>query len=84
MADAHSVLTEHDGHGPRSLLLRLTLVALLLAFGFDALSTALVWDSVRALTGDGKRSAIHAVRAVDVRETRRPGSPSAADAPREP
>ncbi|HMK73382.1 MAG TPA: hypothetical protein VK454_08575 [Myxococcaceae bacterium] len=80
MADAHSVQIEHDGHGPRTLL-RLTLVALLLAFGFDALSTALVWDSVRALTVDGKRAAIHAVRAVDVRETRRTPAP---DAPREP
>jgi len=80
MADAHSVLAEHDGHGPRSVL-RLTLVVLLLAFGFDALSTALVWDSVRALTGAGKRTTIHAVRAVDVRETRREGAGPAPEQP---
>ena len=83
MADARSVLAEHDGHGPRSLL-RLTLVALVVAFCFDALSTALVWDSVRALTGAGKRPALHAVRAVDVRETRRPGTPAAPEAQPEP
>ncbi|HXX31744.1 MAG TPA: hypothetical protein VEJ89_13665 [Myxococcaceae bacterium] len=65
-------------------MLRLALAALLLALCFDALSTALVWDLVRSLTGTARRSAIHAVRPVDVRESRHAQAPPSPDATPEP
>jgi hypothetical protein len=59
-------------------LLRLTLVALVLALAFDALSTALAWNLVRALPGTVRRSTVHAVRPADVRD---PSPPAGPDAP---
>jgi hypothetical protein len=77
MAKAHSIVAESGGATPRSIL-RLMLVALVLALGFDALSTALVWDLVRVLPGTAKRAPVHAVRPADVREPGRPvGTPAA-------
>jgi hypothetical protein len=70
MANAHSVMAQRGGRTPRSLL-GLTVLALVLALGFDALSTALVWDVVRALPGTVKRAPVRAVRSSDVRESRR-------------
>lgn len=80
MANAHSALVDSSGKAPRTIL-RLTLLALVLALGFDALSTALVWDLVRDLPGTARRSAVHAVRPADVREsTRRPVTPAPSEA----
>jgi hypothetical protein len=80
MANAHSVLVDSGERAPRSIL-RLTLVALVVALGFDALSTALVWDLVRGLPGTVQRSPAHAVRQADVRESsRNPAAPAAPDA----
>ena len=54
-------------------LLRLTVVALLLALGFDALSTHLAWDVVRAVESTVQRGPVHAVRPADVRDPSRRG-----------
>ena len=70
MAHARTVLNEARSQPS---LLRLTLLALVLALAFDALSTALAWDLVRALEGAVRRAPVHAVRPADVREpSRRP------------
>lgn len=72
MAHARTVLEDGNARNQPSLL-RLTLLALLLALAFDALSTALAWDIVRALEGTVRRAPVHAVRPADVREpARRP------------
>jgi len=70
MAHARTVLAHSNGSGEGSLL-RLTLLALVLALAFDALSTALAWDLVRALEGTVHRTPVHAVRPADVREPSR-------------
>jgi hypothetical protein len=83
MANAHSAMVDSGGRAPGSLL-RLALVALVVALGYDALSTALVWDLVRELPGTVRRSSVHAVRPADVREPSRrptPAPPSATSAP---
>jgi hypothetical protein len=67
MANARIVLDEAGARSHPSLV-RLTLLALLLALAFDAVSTALAWSVVRALPGTSKRSPVHAVRPGDVRE----------------
>ena len=75
MAHARTVLGDANSRSQPSLL-RLTLLALLLALAFDALSTALAWDIVRALEGAVQRAPVHAVRPADVREpVRRPDVP---------
>jgi hypothetical protein len=61
-------------------LLRLTVVALVLALAFDAVSTALAWDVVRALPETVRRGPVHAVRATDVKEPGRHVAPDATDA----
>ncbi len=66
MAHARTVTQGSNGRGGS--LVRLTLVALVLALAFDALSTALAWDLVRALQGTVRRAPPHAVRPADVRE----------------
>jgi hypothetical protein len=77
MANAHTLL-DGPGTSPQPSLLRLTVVALVLALGFDAVSTALAWNVVRALPETSKRGAVHAVRAADLRE---PGRLSDAEGP---
>lgn len=61
--------------------MRLTLLALVLALAFDALSTALAWDVVRALEGAVRRVPVHAVRPADVRDPNRRAEVSPAPAP---
>jgi hypothetical protein len=65
MAHAPTVGSEDSRTGPS--LLRLTLVALIAALAFDAVSTALAWNVVRDLSGTTKHGPIHAVRQTDVR-----------------
>jgi hypothetical protein len=67
MANAHTALNESGGRTHPSLL-RLTLLALVLALAFDAVSTALAWNLVRALPGTVKRGPVRAVRPADIRE----------------
>jgi hypothetical protein len=74
MAHARTVLQDSSGRGEGSLV-RLTLVALVLALAFDALSTALAWDVVRALEGTVRRAPVHAVRPADVRRPDVPPAP---------
>jgi len=69
MAHARTALEQPSGR--EGSLLRLTLVALVLALAFDALSTALAWDLVRALEGAVRRVPVHAVRPADVKESTR-------------
>ena len=76
MAHARTVLGE-SGAGTAPSLLRLTVVALLAALAFDAVSTALAWNLVRALPGTAKHAPVHAVRTGDVREPARPGDAAA-------
>ena len=57
--------------GRQPSLLRLVVVGLLLALAFDALSTHLAWDVVRAVEGTVQRGPVHAVRPADVREPSR-------------
>ena len=76
MAHVRTVLEARAAGTRQPSLLRLTVVALLLALAFDALSTALAWDVVEALQGGAQRSAVHAVRPAELRETtRRPDAP---------
>jgi hypothetical protein len=77
MAHARTVSTDSTSRTNPSLL-RLTLVALVLALAFDALSTALVWNVVRALPGTVRRAPVHPVRPADVRD---PSSPAGPDEP---
>lgn len=65
MAHAPTALSENSRTSPS--LLRLTLVALVAALAFDAVSTALAWNLVRALPGTTKHGPLHAVRQTDVR-----------------
>ena len=74
MAHARTALDETNARTSPSLL-RLTMVALVLALAFDAVSTAIAWNLVRALPGTGKHSAVHAVRQTDVRDPSRPVAP---------
>jgi hypothetical protein len=74
MAHARTALGEANPRSSPSLL-RLTLVALVLALAFDALSTALAWNLVRALPGTAKHSPVRAVRQTDVRDPSRPLTP---------
>ena len=76
MAHAQIVLAESSSR-PNPSLLRLTLVALVLALGFDAVSTVLAWNVVRALPATVRRAPVHAVRPADTRDA----SPPALDAP---
>ena len=78
MAHARTVLEAPSSRSQPSLL-RLMVIALVLALAFDALSTALAWDVVRALEGAVQRSPVHAVRPADVR--RGDVQPSSAQAP---
>lgn len=77
MAHARTIPADSTSRTNPSLL-RLTLVALVLALAFDAVSTALAWNVVRALPGTVRRAPIHAVRPADVRD---PASPAAPEAP---
>jgi hypothetical protein len=79
MANAPTFLEEPSARAQPSLL-RLTVVALVLALAFDAVSTALAWDVVRALPATVRRGPGHPVRAVDVREPGRHPGPDATDA----
>lgn len=75
MAHARIVLGEASAPKQPSLL-RLVVVALVVAVAFDAVSTALAWDVVRALEGAVRRGPVHAVHPADVRDTsRRPDVP---------
>jgi len=67
MTQARTALDTKTAGRPPSLL-RLTVVALLLALGFDALSTHLAWDIVRAVESTVQRGPVHAVRPADVRD----------------
>jgi hypothetical protein len=67
MAHARIVLAEASSR-PNPSLLRLTLLALVLALGFDALSTALAWNVVRALPATVRRAPVHAIRPADARD----------------
>ncbi|MGO9831239.1 MAG: hypothetical protein ACLPJH_13970 [Myxococcaceae bacterium] len=77
MAHARTVLDAPASRGQPSLL-RLTAIALVLALAFDALSTALAWDVVRALESAVKRAPVHAVRPADVRRADVPQPENAA------
>ncbi|MGO8969364.1 MAG: hypothetical protein ACLQDQ_07305 [Myxococcaceae bacterium] len=81
MAHARTVLEATSSRSQPSLL-RLTVIALVLALAFDALSTALAWDVVRALEGAVQRSPVHAVRPADVRRADVP--PPSGQAPSSP
>jgi hypothetical protein len=80
MANARTVMDEAGARTHPSLL-RLALVALLLALAFDAVSTALAWSVVRALPGTAKRGPVRAVRPADVREPAQQSLPDADSAP---
>lgn len=67
MTMAHARAVEEHSTGRQGSLARLALFALVLALAFDALSTALAWDLVRALEGAVHRVPVHAVRPADVR-----------------
>ncbi len=77
MAHARTIQTDSASRANPSLL-RLMLVALVLALAFDAVSTALAWDVVRALPGTVRRSPVHAVRSAEAKDLSRPAD---ADAP---
>jgi hypothetical protein len=76
MAHARIVLADSSSR-PNPSLLRLALVGLVLALGFDAVSTALAWNVVRALPAAVRRAPVHAVRPADTRDA----SPQTLDAP---
>jgi hypothetical protein len=70
---AHARTAEAHSTGGQGSLVRLALLALAVALAFDALSTALAWDTVRALEGAVRRAPVRAVRPADVRDpSRRP------------
>jgi hypothetical protein len=70
---------EDSGARTQPSLLRLTVVALVLALAFDAVSTALAWDVVRALPETVRRGPVRAVRPADVKEPGRHLAPDATD-----
>jgi hypothetical protein len=76
MAHARTIQADSGSRTSPSLL-RLTLVALVLALAFDALSTALAWNVVRALPGTVRRAPVHTVRSADAKDVR----PVDSDAP---
>jgi hypothetical protein len=78
MANARTV-TDESGARTHPSLLRLTLLALVLALAFDAVSTALAWNLVRALPGTVKRGPVRAVRPADIREPGRRTGPDVPD-----
>jgi hypothetical protein len=78
MANAQTVVEESSARTQPSLL-RLTLVALVAALAFDAVSTALAWNVVVALPASLRRAPVHAVRPADVREPGRHPGPDATD-----
>jgi hypothetical protein len=67
MAHARTAPAETTSRGSPSLL-RLTLVALVLALAFDAVSTAIAWNVIRALPGTVRRGPVHTVRPTEVRD----------------
>jgi hypothetical protein len=78
MAHARTIQADSGSRTDPSLL-RLTLVALVLALAFDAVSTALAWDVVRALPGTVRRSPIHAVHTANGKDASRPVDSDAPD-----
>ena len=73
---------EANGAARQPSLVRLTVVALMLALAFDALSTALAWDVVRAVEGTVQRAPVRAVSPTVLRDAyRRPESPQAVPEP---
>jgi hypothetical protein len=76
MAHARTIQADSASRASPSLL-RLTLVALVLALAFDAVSTALAWNVVRALPGTVRRGPVHTVRSADAKDVR----PVDSDAP---
>ena len=76
MAHAPTVCSEDSRTGPS--LVRLTLMALIAALAFDAVSTALAWNLVRDLPGTTKHDAVRAVRQTDVRVPAPPGGATSA------
>jgi hypothetical protein len=79
MANART-FAEDTGARAQPSLLRLTVVALVLALAFDAVSTALAWDVVRALPETVRRGPVRPVRPADVKEPGRHVVPDTTDA----
>jgi hypothetical protein len=78
MAHARTIPADSTSRANPSLL-RLTLVALVLALAFDAVSTALAWNVIRALPGTVRRGPVHAVRPADGKDAPRPVASDAPD-----
>ena len=76
MAHARTIQTDTASRANPSLL-RLMLVALVLALVFDAVSTALAWNVVRALPGTVRRGPAHAVRSAEAKDLSGPADSEA-------